>query len=79
MVFRNLYAGVASELIVSATLRTYEEWTKRYGKLPSETLRTEIDVKRVKSKEPGRCYLLAGWTLGPLKRGKQILYAPQHA
>lgn len=77
MVFCNRYAGIASELIIEATARTYEEWIRRYGSLPSERLRTEIDVKRVKSHEPGRCYLLAGWELGPIKRGKRFLYAPE--
>lgn len=76
MMFRNLYAGVASVLIQEATKRTYEEWLKRYGCLPTERLRTEVDVKLVKSSEPGRCYRLAGWEPGPIKRGKLILYAP---
>jgi hypothetical protein len=76
MMFRNLYAGIASELIRSAVVRTYEEWTRRYEALPAERLRTEVAVAKVKSGQPGRCYLLAGWELGPLRRGKQILYAP---
>jgi hypothetical protein len=76
MMFRNLYAGVASELIRSAVQRTYEEWIRRYGALPPERLRTEVAVAKVKSRQPGRCYLLAGWELGPLRRGKLILYAP---
>lgn len=76
MIFRNLYAGIASELIRSAVERTYEEWFRRYGEIPAEPLRTEIDIARVKSGEPGRCYRLAGWIDGPLRRGKLILYAP---
>jgi hypothetical protein len=76
MMFRNLYAGIASELIVEATERTYEEWVRRYGKLPDERLRTEVDVRRVRSSEPGRCYRLAGWEDGPTRNGKLILYAP---
>lgn len=79
MLFRNLYAGVASELIIEAVARTYEEWSHRYGSLPPERLRTEIDVRRVKSSCPGRCYRLAGWEAGPLRRGKQIFYAPMRA
>jgi len=78
MMFRNLYAGgLASELIEDATWRTYEEWFKRYGELPREKLRTEIGVKEVKSGEPGRCYLLAGWTHDRYVRGKRYLFAPE--
>lgn len=77
MMFRNLYAGKASTLIRSALKKTYREWIKRYGKLPTERLRTEIDVRAVKSSEPGRCYRLAGWENGPLRRGKLFIYAPK--
>ena len=76
MMFRNLYGGVASDLIREAVARTYAEWACRYGDVPTEPLRTEVDVARVRSGEPGRCYRLAGWTDGPLRRGKLILYAP---
>jgi hypothetical protein len=76
MLFRNLYGGVASELIRFALEKTYVEWEKRYGSLPSERLRTEIGVREVKSREPGRCYVLAGWEKGPIKRGKLFLFAP---
>lgn len=76
MMFCNRYAGIASELIKTATERTYEEWIKRYGKLPDERMRTEIDLKKVRSSEPGRCYVLAGWEKGPIKRGKLFLLAP---
>jgi hypothetical protein len=77
MVFRNLYAGVASDLIVEATERTYEEWQRRYGEMPHERLRTEVDIRKVRSGDPGRCYRLAGWEMGPVRRGKLILYAPE--
>jgi hypothetical protein len=77
MMFRNLYAGVASELIREATTRTYEEWIKRYGALPPERLRTEIGIDRVKSAEPGRCYRLAGWVDDRVVRGKLYLWAPE--
>lgn len=51
--FRNLYAGVASELIIEATERTYEEWLLRYGALPVERLRTEIGIAHVRSPRSG--------------------------
>lgn len=76
MLFRNLYAGVASELIRSATERTYSEWLRRYGRLPEERLRTEIGIGAVKSTDPGRCYRLAGWTNDRVVRGKLYLWAP---
>ncbi len=77
MMFRNLYAGVASELILDATERTYEEWLRRYGEMPAERLRTEIGIDAVKSKEPGRCYVLAGWIPDRVVRGKLYLWAPE--
>lgn len=77
MMFCNRYAGVASELIVEATARTYEEWAKRYGALPPECLRTEVSIKDVQNPATvGRCYELAGWGRGPVKRGKLFLFAP---
>lgn len=77
MLFRNLYAGVASELIVTATASTYHHWLTRYGELPQERLRTEIGVKAVKSGDPGRCYRLAGWTNDRVVRGKLYMWAPK--
>jgi hypothetical protein len=77
MVFRNEGAGLSSDLIRSATERTYVEWARRYGELPEERLRTEVDVRRVRSRNPGFCYLMADWQRGPLVRGKLHLYAPE--
>lgn len=79
MIFRNEGAGLSSDLIKEATERTYEEWIKRYGVLPEERLRTEIDVRKVKSRNPGFCYQAAGWERGPVVRGKRFLYAPERA
>lgn len=77
MVFRNLGAGLSSDLIRSATDRTYSEWTRRYGTLPSERLRTEIGIKEVRSTNPGCCYLKAGWERDRVVRGKLYLFAPR--
>lgn len=76
MVFRNIYAGVASDLIREATERTYEEWLRRYGGLPTERLRTEIGIKEVKSDNPGECYRRAGWVDDRIVRGKLYMWAP---
>ena len=76
MIFRNLGAGLSSELIRSALAMTYAEWARRYGALPVERLRTEVDTRRVRSSNPGFCYLMAGWERGPVRAGKLFLYAP---
>lgn len=77
MMFRNLGAGLSSELVKAATERTYEEWIKRYGSLPAERLRTEVDIKRIRSSNPGCCYLKAGWTRDRIVRGKLYLWSPE--
>lgn len=76
MLFRNLGAGRSSDLILSALRATYSEWAKRYGSLPVEVLRTEIDPKRVLSRNPGYCYLMAGFHNRREVRGKIYLDAP---
>lgn len=79
MLFRNLGAGLSSDLIREATEATYRHWIERYGALPEERLRTEIGVKQVRSSNPGYCYIAAGWEPGPTKRGKRFLYAPKES
>lgn len=79
VMFRNLGAGLSSDLIRSALDETRRQWIKRYGALPHERLRTEVEVDQVKSSNPGYCYLMAGWERGELRRGKIYLYAPPPA
>jgi hypothetical protein len=76
VMFRNLGAGLSSDLIREATARTYEEWIRRYGGLPAERLRTEVEVAAVRSTNPGYCYVMAGWERGETRRGKLHLWAP---
>ncbi len=76
MIFRNLGAGLSSDLIREAHETTVVEWLNRYGALPAARLRTEIDIKKVRSRNPGFCYLMAGWERGPIRRGKLFLLAP---
>lgn len=76
MMFRNLGAGLSSDLIREATEETYRQWAIRYGSLPSERLRTEIGVRAVRSRNPGYCYICAGWEKGVIKNGKLFLWAP---
>ncbi len=78
MMFRNLGAGLSSELIKAATSATYFFWKQRYGELPSERMRTEIGVRNIRSSNPGYCYQKAGWEKGEVKRGKLFLYAPEN-
>lgn len=77
MMFRNLGAGLSSALIRSATVRTYAEWERRYGELPTERLRTEVDTTKVASSNPGYCYKRAGWISDRVVRGKLYLWAPE--
>lgn len=76
MLFRNLGAGLSSDLIASATSETYMRWLERYGELPTERLRTEIGITAVRSTNPGYCYLKAGWTKDRVVRDKLYLFAP---
>jgi len=77
MLFRNLGAGLSSDLIRSATDETYSRWLERYGELPAERLRTEIGIKEVRSSNPGCCYRKAGWVKDKVVRGKLYLFAPE--
>jgi hypothetical protein len=72
MMFRNLGPERASDLIRSAVVRTVHEWIDRYGELPTEILRTEIDADAVRSDVPGYSYRRAGWR--PMKRKGRMLY-----
>lgn len=59
-IFRNVGPTLSSDLIVEATERTYAFWARRP---PSCPLTTEIDAEKVRHKrDPGRCFLKAGWT-----------------
>jgi hypothetical protein len=73
MLFRNLGAGLSSELIISATTETYRHWAARYGALPAERLRTEIGLS---GRRTGYCYRLAGWENDRVVRGKLYMWAP---
>ena len=61
MMFRNLGSVRSSELIRSAVQATVLRWVERYGELPEEDLRTEIDTSVVRTEIPGYCYRRAGW------------------
>lgn len=66
-VFRNEGAGQSSDLIVSADQLAWDRW-------PGERLYTYVDAKSVKSRNPGYCFIAAGWTpCGYTKGGLRIL------
>lgn len=78
MLFRRLPPCLvkARELIRTATQATYLAWQERYGALPPERLRTEVDIRAVRSSNPGCCYKLAGYVVDRVVRGKLYLWAP---
>lgn len=78
-VFRNLGGGLSSSLIREALAMTYDVWSERYGALPAERLRTEVDTKRIRSTNPGYCYKVAGWVPDRVVSGKLYLWAPERA
>lgn len=60
-IFRNEGAGRSSDLVRAATADTYADWLRR-GALPEVRLTTEVDPGKVRRKrDPGRCFLRAGW------------------
>lgn len=65
----------SSDLIRSATQETYRRWVERYGQLPEERLRTEVEIRSVSSVNPGYCYLCAGYVKDRIVKGKLYLWA----
>lgn len=58
-VFRNEGAGLSSELILEAEQMAWARW-------PGEDrLYTYVNARKIQSKNPGYCFLRAGWTRLP--------------
>lgn len=53
-VFRNEGAGVSSDLIRAADELAWERW-------PGERLYTYVNPRKIRSTNPGYCFLMAGW------------------
>lgn len=72
--FRNEGAGLSSELIVEAEQATRHTW----GDPPAEGFVTFVDRSKTRPKrDPGYCYLMAGWRLaGKTKGGLVALVRP---
>lgn len=77
-IFRNTRPDLwlSSALIVEATITTRAFWLSRFGALPAVPLTTEIDPNKVRRKrDPGRCYIRAGWRRVADARGLVVLEA----
>lgn len=70
-VFRNEGGGLSSTLIGEAMARAWERW-------PGERLYTYVNPRRIRSTNPGFCFLQAGWRrCGTTKRrGLLIMECP---
>jgi hypothetical protein len=77
-IFRNESPGLlSSDLVREATARTYLYWRRHYGRLPAVPLTTEVDPAKTRRKrDPGRCFLRAGWRRVGEVRGLVVLEAP---
>ena len=77
--FRNEGPVLSSTLIREATARTFEFWRRRFGGIPERNLTTEINIDLTRKKrDPGRCFLRAGWKRLPnlTTKGLVVLEAP---
>jgi hypothetical protein len=69
--FRNEGAGLSSDLIVEAVARTRGEWPN----VPALGIVSFVDASKVRHKrDPGRCYLRAGWTLVGTTKGGLLAF-----
>lgn len=70
-VFRNESAALSSTLVIAAVEATVAAW----GPLPPAGFVTFVDAGKVRRKrDPGRCFLRAGWTrVGETRGGLVIL------
>lgn len=76
-IFRNEGPARSSVLIREATSLTFAYWTRRHGAPPPVPLTTEVDPAKTRHKrDPGRCFLRAGWRRVDVRRGLVILQAP---
>lgn len=68
-VFRNECAGLASDLIREADRLAWKRW-------PGERHYTYVNSKRIRSTNPGYCFLKAGWhRCGVTKHNKLLIFA----
>jgi hypothetical protein len=73
-IFRNEGPWLSSDLVHAATLLTQRRWRRMFGWDESPPLTTEIDPARTRRKrDPGRCFLKAGWFRIGEHRGLVVL------
>jgi hypothetical protein len=65
-VFRNEGAGQSSKLIREAMVLAWERW-------PDERLFTYVNPRKVKSRNPGYCFLAAGWRRCGVTKHRRLL------
>ncbi len=76
-IFRNEGPLLSSDLVREATDATVGYWLRKYGRRPFP-LQTEVDPAKVRRKrDPGRCFLKAGWRRVGMRRGLVVLQAPE--
>lgn len=67
-IFRNEGAGLSSDLIREAMDLAWQRW-------PGERLYTYVNPRRVRSANPGYCFLMAGWRrCGMTKTRKLVIF-----
>lgn len=77
-VFRREHGALASILIREATELTFARWRERGG-LPDVPLTTEVDPRRTRPKrDPGRCFLRAGWRVLDRDRNGLVVLTVDH-
>lgn len=66
-VFRNEGAGLSSDLIKAAVAVAWDRW-------PGQRLYTYVNPRRIRSTNPGFCFLMAGWVrCGITKRRRYLV------
>ena len=67
--FRNESEHLSSELIREAVAITLREW----GAPPPDGIITYVNQSKVRSANPGFCYLKAGWTKAGVSKRRRLL------
>lgn len=65
-IFRNESSRLASDIILEAEQFAFQRWGPN-------RLYTYIDGTKVKSRNPGYCFLMAGWRKAGISKGGKIL------
>lgn len=65
-VFRNEGAGLSSDLIKAADAIAFDRW-------PGQRHYTYVDARRIRSTNPGYCFLKAGWQRCGVTKKKRLI------